>query len=182
MEDIEEIKKLKARYCAACDGGWDGRASHDTEKIVALFAEEGVWEGGVYGRREGRDGIREFYQHNPEVPFAFHLLTNPIIEVDGDRATGNWHLMISMTQADRKSLLIAGVFEDEYVRLEDQTVPILAGLPHALPRRLDHAGCGKRDLNCALESGAGTTMPGKMQLGARQATCAGFRRLALFLY
>lgn len=116
LEDIEEIKKLKARYCAACDGGWDGRASHDTEKIVALFAEDGVWEGGVYGRREGRDGIREFYQHNPEVPFAFHLLTNPIIEVDGDRATGNWHLMISMTQADRKSLLIAGVFEDEYVR------------------------------------------------------------------
>jgi hypothetical protein len=116
LEDIDEIKRLKARYCAACDGGWDGRASHDTDRIVALFAEDGVWEGGVYGRREGREGIREFYQNNPAVPFAFHLLTNPIIEVDGDRAIGNWHLLISMTGADRKATLIAGVFDDEYVR------------------------------------------------------------------
>jgi ketosteroid isomerase-like protein len=116
LEDIEEIKKLKARYCEACDGGWDGRASHDYEKIVALFAEDGVWEGGVYGRREGRDAIREYYQHNPEVPFAFHLLTNPIIEVDGDHATGRWHLLISLTQADRTAVLVGGVFDDQYVR------------------------------------------------------------------
>jgi hypothetical protein len=54
LEDIEEIKKLKARYCEACDRGWDGRASHDLEKIVALFTEDAVWDGGVYGRREGR--------------------------------------------------------------------------------------------------------------------------------
>jgi hypothetical protein len=116
LEDIEEIKKLKARYCEACDGGWDGRASHDTDKIVALFAEDGVWDGGVYGNREGRARIREYYQNNPEVPFAFHLLTNPIIETDGDRATGNWHLMICLTQADQAAVLVAGVFDDEYVR------------------------------------------------------------------
>jgi len=116
LEDIEEIKKLKARYCEACDGGWDGRATHDTEKIVGLFAEDGIWDGGVYGNREGRAQIREYYYHNPVVPFAFHQLTNPIIEVDGDRATGNWHLLISMTQADQAAALIAGVFDDEYVR------------------------------------------------------------------
>jgi hypothetical protein len=116
LEDIEEIKKLKARYCEACDGGWGERASHDCEKIVALFAEDGVWEGGVYGRREGRDAIREFYQHNPEVPFAFHLLTNPIIEVDGDQAAGRWHLLISLTSADQNAVLIGGVFDDQYVR------------------------------------------------------------------
>ncbi len=116
MEDIEEIKKLKARYCEACDGGWDGRASHNIEGIVSLFAEDGVWDGGVYGRREGRNALRDYYQHNPEVPFAFHLLTNPIIEVNGDHATGNWHLLISITQADQSSALIGGVFDDEYAR------------------------------------------------------------------
>lgn len=116
LEDVEEIKKLKARYCEACDGGWDGRASHDLEKIVALFAEDGVWDGGVYGRREGRDGIRDYYRNNPEVPFAFHLLANPIIEVDGDRATGRWHLLISLTQADQSAMLVGGVFDDEYAR------------------------------------------------------------------
>ncbi len=116
LEDIEEIKKLKARYCEACDGGWDGRASHNIEKIVAVFAQDGVWDGGVYGRREGREALRDYYQHNPEVPFAFHLLTNPIIEVNGDYATGNWHLLISLTQADQSSVLIGGVFDDEYTR------------------------------------------------------------------
>jgi hypothetical protein len=34
-------------------------------------------------------------------PFAFHLLTNPKIEVDGDRATSNWYLMISLTGANQ---------------------------------------------------------------------------------
>lgn len=116
LEDVEEIKKLKARYCQACDGGWDGRASHDYEKIVALFAQDGVWDGGVYGRREGRDAIRDYYRHNPEVPFAFHLLTNPIIEVNGDHATGQWHLLIFLTQADGSALLVGGVFDDEYTR------------------------------------------------------------------
>jgi len=116
LEDIEEIKKLKARYCEACDGGWDGCASHDYEKIVALFAPDGIWDGGVYGRREGREAIRDYYQHNPEVPFAFHLLTNPIVEVDGDHATGRWHLLICLTPADRSATLVGGVFDDEYAR------------------------------------------------------------------
>jgi hypothetical protein len=116
LEDVEEIKKLKARYCEICDGGWNGIASHNPANIVALFTEDGVWDGGVYGRREGREALRGFYERPRDPPCAYHLLTNPIIEVDGDRATGSWHLTISLTQTDQTSMLIGGVFEDEYAR------------------------------------------------------------------
>jgi len=39
LEDIEAIKKLKARYCAICD------EDHNPAKITALFAPDGIWEG-----------------------------------------------------------------------------------------------------------------------------------------
>ena len=122
LEDIEEIKKLKARYCEACDGGWDARTSNNIEGIVGSFAEDGVWDGGVYGLREGRAALREWYNNGQMTtpPFAFHLLTNPIIEVDGDHATGNWHLTICIISADQSSMLVGGVFDDEYVRTKTE--------------------------------------------------------------
>jgi hypothetical protein len=118
MEDVEEIKKLKARYCAACDGGWGGRASHDTEGILAPFVEDCIWDGGVFGRREGKAALRDYYDKNSAsaAPLAYHLLTNPIIEVDGDSATGNWHMTIMLNNPDGSSLLVGGIFDDDYVR------------------------------------------------------------------
>ena len=41
LEDIEAIKKVKAEYCAHCDNG------PNAQGIGALFAEDGVWDGGV---------------------------------------------------------------------------------------------------------------------------------------
>ena len=43
LEDIEAIKKLKARYCAVCDD------NHNPDEIIRLFAEDGVWEGAGVG-------------------------------------------------------------------------------------------------------------------------------------
>ena len=71
------------------------------EKILALFTEDCVWDGGVYGKREGKAALRAYYDQNnaSEAPLAYHLLTNPIIEVNGDQATGNWHLTIMLLPA-----------------------------------------------------------------------------------
>jgi ketosteroid isomerase-like protein len=121
LHDIEAIKKLKARYIEACDGGWGGRLSHDHETMVALFTEDCVWDGGAYGQRQGREGLREYYRANDAAAkaSAFHLLTNPIIEVDGDRATGRWHLTIILSTAGGPSNLICGAFDDEYRRTDE---------------------------------------------------------------
>jgi hypothetical protein len=44
LEDIEEIRQLKARYAAACDD------NYNADDIAALFAEDAVWDGGALGR------------------------------------------------------------------------------------------------------------------------------------
>ena len=51
FQDIEAIKRLKAEYCDICDD------AHNQDRIVAIFAEDGIWEGKGSG---GRKGTRTF--------------------------------------------------------------------------------------------------------------------------
>ena len=82
LEDLEEIKSLKARYCAYCDD------NYDADKIASLFVEDAIWDGGIRGKAEGRDEIRNFFINaSGRLPFAIHMVMNPIIEVNGDTAT-----------------------------------------------------------------------------------------------
>jgi hypothetical protein len=52
LEDIEAIKKLKARYCAICDD------DHNPDRISSVFVEDGIWEGGDFGKAQGHRAIR----------------------------------------------------------------------------------------------------------------------------
>jgi SnoaL-like protein len=81
-EDIEAIKILKARYGYYCDD------SYDPDGISSLFVEDGVWDGGQFGRYEGRNAIRDFFRDlaRDKIGFAMHLFMNPLIEVSGDTA------------------------------------------------------------------------------------------------
>ncbi len=86
LEDVEAIKQLKARYCDRCDDG-----PYDADGVAELFTEDAVWEGEGFGRFVGRDAIRDFFRTGRSVfSFTIHQATNPIIEVDGDRARGRW--------------------------------------------------------------------------------------------
>jgi hypothetical protein len=83
LEDVEEIKRLKAQYAALCDN------NYDCDGIAALFTSDGIWDGSDLGRTEGRDAIRAFFVKAPKAfPFAIHNVMNPIIEVSGDTARG----------------------------------------------------------------------------------------------
>ena len=55
LEDIEEISKLKARYCNFVDGGWD-RPTHDYDGVASIFTDDGVWEAIPTIRAETREG------------------------------------------------------------------------------------------------------------------------------
>ena len=101
LEDIESIRALKARYCMYCDD------NYDVEGLASLFTEDAIWDGGIRGKAIGRDGIREFFQHAPErLPFAVHMVMNPLIEVNGDEATGVWYLFQACTYARGENLYI----------------------------------------------------------------------------
>ena len=80
LEDIEAIKILKARYGYYCDD------SYDPDGISSLFVEDGVWDGGQFGRYEGRSAIHDFFRDlaRDKIGFAMHLFMNPLIEVSGD--------------------------------------------------------------------------------------------------
>jgi hypothetical protein len=117
FEDIQAIHKLKADYCHACDGGWD-RPTHDYDKVASLFVEEGSWDARpTAGFAEGREAIRELFKTFRACPFAVHYVTNPQIEVDGDTATGNWHLLLLIVMPEnRQALYVMGIYNDEFVR------------------------------------------------------------------
>lgn len=114
LEDLEEIRRLKARYAAACDD------SYNADAIAALFTEDAVWDGGALGRADGREAIRKFFSRATEVfPFAMHNVMNPIIDVDGDRATAQWYLLQPATMAKgNQAVWLAAIYHDEYVRID----------------------------------------------------------------
>lgn len=90
---VEDIKQLKARYCLFCDNGYDPKG------ISGCFVEDGVWDGGSeFGRYEGKQAIHDFFKDATDIfQFAAHLVMNPIIEVNGDSASGKWRLIMPCT-------------------------------------------------------------------------------------
>jgi ketosteroid isomerase-like protein len=116
LKDIEEIKTLKARYASACDDNYDADA------IAALFVEDAIWDGGSLGKAEGREKIRAFFRGaSAFFPFAIHNVMNPTIAIDGDSATGEWHLLQPATMAKHdKAVWLAATYHDQYVRVGDR--------------------------------------------------------------
>jgi hypothetical protein len=81
VEDVEAIKKLKYQYCAYCDD------NYNADGIASLFTEDAIWDGGTFGRYEGREAICCFFRSAPRLlSFAAHQVMNPIIDVQGDKA------------------------------------------------------------------------------------------------
>jgi len=113
--DIERIKQLKHRYCAFCD------EQYNPDGIAGLFTEDGVWDGGAFGRAEGREGIRTFFGDvSSQVEFANHYVTNPIIEIDRNAATGRWDLWQPMiTAPEPAALWLIAKYREQYVKVND---------------------------------------------------------------
>ncbi len=117
LEDIEAIRKLKAAYCDCCDGGWAPKGPSHMGAVADLFVEDGVWDGRPLApRAEGRAAIAQMMIDYRVVPFIAHLVTNPVIEVNGDEATGRWHLVLPNSTPDSDPMLSFGTYDEQYVR------------------------------------------------------------------
>lgn len=119
LEDREEIIKLKARYVNYNDGGWKGPTHTNPQAIADMFVEDGVWDGSPNAPyAKGKKEIKELFETFGAVPFIVHYVTNPLIEVDGNYATGHWHALVTMTVPGNQALWNLGLYIEEYVRTE----------------------------------------------------------------
>jgi hypothetical protein len=114
LEDIEAIRALKARYCAACDNG------HDPAEIAEVFAADGIWESPTVGVFDGCEAIAaEFQLAGLRVSQSQHAVTNPRIEVTGDTATGVWYIVALFDRpTESGATWTLGRYHEEYVRLD----------------------------------------------------------------
>jgi 3-phenylpropionate/cinnamic acid dioxygenase small subunit len=120
MEDESAIRKMLIEYGAFLDG-------RDYAAYAGLFASNGVWVGG-FGSFTGPEAIARMLEANlgkAESGFInksnFHMLTNPIIEIDGDHAHVTSKYLFWTKSADDKPVpMLAGRYVDEFVRENGQ--------------------------------------------------------------
>ncbi len=117
LEDIEAIRKLKAAYCAACDDDHNGAALAD------VFMPDGTWAVAGGSVTVGRELIVEMgngIRNSGRVKRPAHQVFNPVIEVDGDTATGAWRFLMMHTKGDERSFVrIIGTYDEIYARTPD---------------------------------------------------------------
>lgn len=114
LEDIEAIKQLKARYSHICDD------MHNPDTIASVFAEDGIWESPDFGQAKGHAEIRELFRGFQKMfSFSQHNMMNPVIEVNGNRATGIWYIMGPWDQTESgKRTWMALRYDDDYVKID----------------------------------------------------------------
>lgn len=120
MEDESTIRRMLIEYGAFLD-------AKDYRSYASLFAPDGVWQGG-FGTFTGPAAIEAMLTANlgaPEAGFVnksnFHMLTNPLITLDGDRAhVESKYLFWTASPDNRPTPLLAGRYVDEFVRVGGQ--------------------------------------------------------------
>lgn len=111
LEDLAEIERLFYEYRRCLD-------ARDMHAYSRLFCEDGEWAGRT-GRAVGPDAIQKMLEENlspnPPAPQAtsWHIVSNPMIDLDGDRATASttWAL-IRRAEGDTPSLVLLGHYDD----------------------------------------------------------------------
>jgi len=115
IEDQIAIRELRYEYCYRIDDrDWDG--------FAALFTEDSSLDFGPVGTYNGCDAVREFAKDvvGARHPFLAHMLHNPIIDIEGDSATGRWYFEVPCTFEDGEAGWIQGTYYDEYRRVDDE--------------------------------------------------------------
>jgi len=114
LEDLEAIRRLKARYLNACD-------SQDPEAAKNCFASgEVVIDMGHVGVFRDREAFAEIYRTFGCQPFILdmHHGANPELEfVDDSHARGKWALEYRNINTQARTVtFVSLIYHDEYVK------------------------------------------------------------------
>jgi len=113
LADREDLKELRAKYCYYVD-------EQDWEPFVDLFVPDPTLDFGGMGVYEGQSGLERFAAEFVEgqLEGSAHMLSNPILEIDDDEATGRWYVESPLTFADGSGAWRQGWYRDEYQRVD----------------------------------------------------------------
>ena len=110
LEAKEAIKELRYEYCYAVD-------TFDEERFLSLFTTDATVEfkephSSKYERQEE---LRSFFRAIEENRrFLAHLVHNPIIEVEGETATGTWYYEVPTVDSNGEAFWLQGRYDEQY--------------------------------------------------------------------
>lgn len=110
-EDELAIRALVDRYCDAVN-------RRDTERWLETWTDDPTWE--LFGRpMQGRDAALETFEGAlAMLSFVVQTAVNPVIEVDGERATGRWLVTEWSISEQLGRLMLLFIYHDDYARTE----------------------------------------------------------------
>lgn len=111
ITDRLTIEDLVNRYCHNAD-------YNPPESMRDLFVPEAIWEVPAMDLRcEGIDAIVAFFtQSRADLGSARHVISNLVVEGDGDRATAACYLQVIKVDEDPKQIVSFGRYQDTLVR------------------------------------------------------------------
>jgi ketosteroid isomerase-like protein len=126
LEAARDVSACLHEYMQLCDYLNEG---FDLDPLMALFTEDAIWEGkgkryaATFGRREGRNAIRDMFVKYtlPPAHFALnvHFLTSEKVSVQSEtEAEGTWVLLQTATFVDGRSQLSSALLNVRFRREE----------------------------------------------------------------
>jgi 3-phenylpropionate/cinnamic acid dioxygenase small subunit len=116
LEDLEEIRQLFVDYGHYLDSG-------DFAAYGGLFADDGEVLLGPVGRAKGPAAIEALMRRTMEgaAGSSFHIVSNPIIKLDGNRATSEvmW-TVVNRDEQDHATVSMLGRHRDQLTRERGQ--------------------------------------------------------------
>jgi uncharacterized protein (TIGR02246 family) len=115
MDDVEAIKRLKARYFRTMETkDWEGMRQVFTDDVVVDTTGSG---GQIV---EGADTFMRYLQSTLDGVVTVHHGHMPEVEVTGpDTATGVWAMQDILEWPDGRRMFGYGHYHETYARLED---------------------------------------------------------------
>lgn len=115
IEDRFAISDLFTRYTCALDAG-------DVDTLVDCFTEDGALVSPAVGAHAGRAAIRAFAERfarfRANGSQLRHVISNLVIQVDGDRAHATCYLIVFLTRDGASRLTAPGEYDCD-LRRED---------------------------------------------------------------
>ncbi|KRB49122.1 hypothetical protein ASE04_18230 [Rhizobium sp. Root708] len=120
LEDIEQIRTLKARYAEALDNRFNG------DQVSALFAEDATWQVGEdQAAQTGRAEIKQLCVNlAKQISWSIHYFIPSVIEIgeDGVTAKASFYILDFQTlkndDGEDEAYMFVGTFNDTFTKID----------------------------------------------------------------